>query len=156
MAGWPPWREWLRPRWRSSSVNSPRSAARQSPAARSASASVGGAGGGSGAGAGGGGGLGDKYLGQVVSLIKSNLVYAGSKPEGAKAKIKVSLLPDGTIRDAQLLKAVGDPAYAEAARRAVITTAKFPARPGGKLFSGGDREWTLSFCAKETAVCTVD
>lgn len=115
-----------------------------------------GAGGGSGTGAGGGGGLGDKYLGQVVSLIKSNLVYAGSKPEGAKAKIKVSLLPDGTIRDAQLLKAVGDPAYAEAARRAVITTAKFPARPGGKLFSGGDREWTLSFCAKETAVCTVD
>lgn len=115
-----------------------------------------GAGGGSGTGAGGGGGLGDKYLGQVVSLIKSNLVYAGSKPEGAKAKIKVFLLPDGTVRDAQLLKAVGDPAYAEAARRAVITTAKFPPRPGGKLFSGGDREWTLSFCAKETAVCTVD
>ncbi|MDR3409775.1 MAG: TonB family protein [Formivibrio sp.] len=106
--------------------------------------------------AGGGGHPGNDYLGQVVRLIKSNLVYPDNKPDSAKAKIKVFLLPDGTIRDAQLLKSIGDPAYAEAARRAVMTTHTFPPQPGGKLFSGDMREWTLSFCAKDSGDCRID
>lgn len=111
---------------------------------------------GPGVGAGGGGKPGNDYLGLVVRLIKSNLVYPDNKPDNAKAKIKVFLLPDGTIRDAQLLKSVGDPAYAEAARRAVMTTHTFPPQPGGKIFSGDMREWTLSFCAKENIECRID
>lgn len=109
-----------------------------------------------GAGSGGGGRPGDSYLGQVVRLIKSNLVYPDNRPDNPKAKIKVFLLPDGTIRDAQLVKSIGDPAYAEAARRAVITTHTFPPRPDGKGFSGDMREWTLSFCAKEVNECRID
>lgn len=109
-----------------------------------------------GLGAGGGGRLGDAYLGQVERLIKSNLVYPDNRPDNPKAKIKVFLLPDGTIRDAQLVKSIGDPAYAEAARRAVITTHTFPPRPDGKGFSGDMREWTLSFCAKEVNECRID
>jgi len=111
---------------------------------------------GPGAGAGGGGKPGNDYLGQVVRLIKSNLVYPDNKPDNAKAKIKVFLLPDGTIRDAQLLKSIGDPAYAEAAKRAVMTTHTFPPQPGGKIFSGDMREWTLSFCAKDSGDCKID
>lgn len=109
-----------------------------------------------GIGAGGGGKPGDAYLGQVIRLIKSNLVYPDNRPDNPKAKIKVFLLPDGTIRDAQLLQSVGDPAYAEAARRAVMTTRTFPPQPGGKIFSGDMREWTLSFCAKDRGECKVD
>lgn len=111
---------------------------------------------GPGVGAGGGGKPGNDYLGQVVRLIKSNLHYPDNKPDNAKAKIKVFLLPDGTIRDAQLLKSIGDPAYAEAAKSAVMTTHTFPPQPGGKIFSGDMREWTLSFCAKETVECRID
>jgi len=109
-----------------------------------------------GLGAGGGGRLGDAYLGQVVRLIKSNMVYPDNKPDNPKARIKVFLLPDGTIRDAQLLRAVGDPTYAEAARRAILTTRMFPPRPDGKSFTGDLREWNLSFCAKETDSCKID
>jgi TonB family protein len=101
-----------------------------------------------GAGAGGGGRPGDNYLGQVVRLIKSHTVYAGDKRVDSRALVKVYLLPDGSVRDAQVLRRSGDPAYAEAARRAVITTQKFPQLPGGKSFSSM-REWTLSFCARE-------
>ncbi|SFN49606.1 TonB C terminal [Formivibrio citricus] len=101
-----------------------------------------------GAGAGGGGRPGDNYLGQVVRLIKSNTVYAGNKQTDSRAQVKVFLLPDGTVREAQVVKKSGDPAYAEAARRAVITTQKFPPLPGGKSFSSM-REWTLTFCARE-------
>lgn len=107
-------------------------------------------------GAAGGGGLGDQYLGQVIRLIKANLVYSGNKAENAKARLKVFLLPDGTIREVQLLKALGDPAYAEAAKRAVITTHTFPPQPGGKPFSGNLREWTLNFCAREGSECRID
>ena len=106
--------------------------------------------------AGGGGKPGDAYLGLVVRLIKSNLVYPDNRPDNPKAKIKVFLLPDGTIRDAQLLQSVGDPAYAEAARRAVMTTRTFPPQPGNKMFSGDTREWTLSFCAKDRGECKLD
>lgn len=108
-----------------------------------------------GVGTGGGGKPGDAYLGQVVRLIKSHLVYP-DRPDNPKAKIKVFLLPDGTIQDAQLVKSTGDPAYAEAARRAVMTTHTFPPQPGGKSFTGNMREWTLSFCAKETNECRID
>lgn len=101
-----------------------------------------------GAGSGGGGRPGDSYLGQVVRLIKSNTIYSGNKQVDSRAQVKVFLLPDGSVRDAQILKRLGDPAYAEAARRAVITTQKFPPLPGGKSFSSM-REWTLSFCARE-------
>ncbi len=112
---------------------------------------------GPGVGAGGGGGKpGNDYLDQVGRLIKLNLHYPDNKPDNAKAKIKVFLLPDGTIRDAQLLKSVGDPAYAEAAKSAVMTTHTFPPQPGGKIFSGDMREWTLSFCARENVECRID
>lgn len=101
-----------------------------------------------GAGAGGGGRPGDSYLGQVVQLIKSHTVYAGNKQVDSRALVKVFLLPDGTVREAQILRKTGDAAYAESARRAVIATHKFPPLPGGKTFSSM-REWTLSFCARE-------
>ena len=84
----------------------------------------------------------------MVRLIKSHTIYSGNKQVDSRAQVKVFLLPDGTVRDAQILKKMGDPAYAEAARRAVMTTQKFPPLPKGKSFSNM-REWTLSFCARE-------
>lgn len=111
---------------------------------------------GPGVGAGGGGRLGDGYYDLVGRLIKSNLVYPDNRPDNSKAKIRVLLLPDGTIRDALLLKSVGDPAYAEAARRAVMTTRTFPPRPDGKNFADL-RQVELNFCAKETTTrCDID
>lgn len=99
---------------------------------------------------------GKEYSGLVVRIIKSNLVYPENRKESPKVKIKVSLLPDGSIRDAQVVRVVGDPAYAEAAKRAVMTTQRFPPQPDGKPFSGEWREWILSFCAKENAECRID
>lgn len=111
---------------------------------------------GPGAGAGSGNGIGDGYKDGVVQLIKRHLIYPDKADNNAKAKVKVFLLPDGTINDAKLIKAVGDPKYAEAALNAVMTTQKFPPQPGGKIFSGDNREWTLSFCAKEGSECKID
>lgn len=99
----------------------------------------------------------DEYMGMVVRLIKSNVVYPENKRESPKAKIRVFLLPDGSIQDAKVLKIMGDPAYAEATRRAVMTTQRFPVRPDGKAFSGDAREWVLSFCYdKNLRSCKID
>lgn len=101
-----------------------------------------------GAGAGGGGKPSDNYLAQVTRLIKSNTIYAGNKQLDSRAQLKIYLLPDGTVREVQVLRRSGDPAWAEAAQRAVVSTQKFPPLPGGKSFSNM-REWTVSFCARD-------
>ena len=92
------------------------------------------------------------YESLVSRLIRSKLDYHAVANDGAKARIRVSFLPDGTIVNADIIKQLGNPVYADAARRAILSVQRLPARPDGKLFSGDARVWVMNFCADESVV----
>lgn len=84
----------------------------------------------------------DAYLSQVKQIIKMNTIYSTNDGSNPSAVLKVFVLPDGTIRDVQIMSAVGDPAFAQARRQALLMMQKLPALPQGLKFSEM-REWTI-------------
>ncbi|WP_028450598.1 TonB C-terminal domain-containing protein [Chitinibacter tainanensis] len=87
----------------------------------------------------------ESYKGRLIQQIKSRTVY--SKGGNPTAEFRVIVLPDGSILEDQLqqLNATGDPAYAEATKRAILSMGRFPPLPDGQTFSGPLRTWTIKF-----------
>jgi colicin import membrane protein len=87
----------------------------------------------------------ESYKGRLIQQIKSRTVY--SKGGSPTAEFRVIVLPDGSILEDQLqqISATGDPAYAEATKRAILSMGRFPPLPDGQTFSGPLRTWTIKF-----------
>ncbi|WP_348946455.1 TonB C-terminal domain-containing protein [Chitinibacter sp. FCG-7] len=85
------------------------------------------------------------YKGRLIQQIKSRTVY--SKGGSPTAEFRVIVLPDGSILEDQLqqISATGDPAYAEATKRAILSMGRFPPLPDGQTFSGSLRTWNIKF-----------
>ncbi|WP_410499657.1 TonB C-terminal domain-containing protein [Chitinibacter sp. S2-10] len=87
----------------------------------------------------------ESYKGRLIQQIKSRTVYTrGGHPT---AEFRVVVLPDGSILEDQLQQtsASGDPAYAEATKRAILGMGSFPPLPDGQTFSGPLRVWNIKF-----------
>lgn len=96
----------------------------------------------------GGAGMGslDDYKSRLVALFKSRLVYPDDKPGNPQATLRISVLPDGSIRDVTVLKASIDPAYDEAAVRAVRAIDRLPEPGRGRSFRDRElREFNVNF-----------
>jgi colicin import membrane protein len=87
----------------------------------------------------------ESYKGRLIQQIKSRTVY--SKGGSPTAEFRVIVLPDGSILEDQLqqVSATGDPAYAEATKRAILSMGRFPPLPDGQTFSGPLRTWNIKF-----------
>ncbi|WP_157314938.1 TonB C-terminal domain-containing protein [Chitinibacter sp. GC72] len=87
----------------------------------------------------------ESYKGRLIQQIKSRTVY--SKGGSPTAEFRVIVLPDGSILEDQLqqISATGDPAYAEATKRAILSMGRFPPLPDGQTFSGSLRTWNIKF-----------
>ena len=87
-----------------------------------------------GAGKGKGNGVGAAYANAVGQEIKQKINYSktGSNPE---VFYKIYLLPDGSIRDIELVKASSDKAWDEAVKNAIQRYAPFPKPPDGATFN---------------------
>ncbi|WP_255988035.1 TonB family protein [Chitinolyticbacter albus] len=87
----------------------------------------------------------ESYAGRVRDLIRSRLIYDDTSAGNPNAVYKISLLPSGEIQSATLVRSSGDAAYNEATYRAIMALGQFPPLPSNKPFTGGEREWTITF-----------
>ncbi|WP_148713713.1 energy transducer TonB [Chitinolyticbacter meiyuanensis] len=85
------------------------------------------------------------YKGRVIDLIRSRTVFDDNTAGNPTAVYKISLLPSGEIQSAMLVRSSGDAAYNEATHRAIMALGQFPPLPSNKPFTGGEREWTITF-----------
>jgi len=67
-----------------------------------------------------------RYQDMIRSKIRRNIVMPPDVPESAMAEFKVTLLPDGSVMEAVLLKSSGNPAYDDAAERAIHKAEPLP------------------------------
>jgi colicin import membrane protein len=67
-----------------------------------------------------------RYTDMIRSKIRRNIVMPPDVPESAVAEFKVTLLPDGSVMEAELLKSSGNPAYDDAAERAIYKAQPLP------------------------------
>ncbi len=67
-----------------------------------------------------------RYQDMIRSKIRRNIVMPPDVPEGATAEYKVTLLPDGSVMEAELVKSSGNPAYDDAAERAIYKAQPLP------------------------------
>ncbi|KAF0812382.1 hypothetical protein IGB42_03050 [Andreprevotia sp. IGB-42] len=96
-----------------------------------------------GTGVGGGGAGSDKLRGygnSVAQLIKSRIVYPGS--DNPKVEFKITLFPDGTVRELKLVGGDGNAQWQEAVTRAIQSVGGFPPPPAGITY---DQVKTLNF-----------
>jgi len=105
--------------------------------------------GGPGMGAGGMGSL-DDYRSRLIALFKSRLVYPDDQLDNPQTTLRISVLPDGSIRDVVILKASSDPAYDNAAVRAVRAVDRLPDPGRGRSFRYPElREFNVNFKLRE-------
>lgn len=98
-----------------------------------------------GTGAGGTGSLND-YRARLIALFKSRLIYPDDKPGNPQVTLRIAVLPDGSIRDVTVLKASSDPAYDDAAVRAVRGVDHLPDPGRGRSFRDPElREFNVIF-----------
>jgi colicin import membrane protein len=70
-----------------------------------------------------------RYQDLIRNKIRRNIVMPPDVPETAKAEFKVTLLPDGSVMQAELLKSSGNAAYDNAAERAIYKAQPLPMPP---------------------------
>lgn len=88
----------------------------------------------------------DDYQARLVALFKSRLIYPDDNAGNPQVSLRISVLPDGSIRDVTILKASNDPAYDLAAVRAVRAVDRLPEPGRGRSFRDADlREFTVNF-----------
>ena len=94
----------------------------------------------------GGSGAQDDYQARLVALFKSRLIYPDDNTGNPQVSLRISVLPDGSIRDVTILKASNDPAYDLAAVRAVRAVDRLPEPGRGRSFRDAElREFTVNF-----------
>ncbi len=67
-----------------------------------------------------------RYQDMIRSKIRRNIVMPPDVPESATAEFKVTLLPDGSVLEAVLLRSSGNKAYDDAAERAIHKAEPLP------------------------------
>lgn len=68
-----------------------------------------------------------RFQDMIRSKIRRNIVgVPANLPDSAKAEFKVTLLPDGSVLDAKLVASSGNPAYDDAAERAIYKAQPLP------------------------------
>lgn len=67
-----------------------------------------------------------RFQDMIRNKIRRNIVMPPDVSPNAEAVFKVTLLPDGTVRDAVLQQSSGNPAYDEATERAIFKTHRLP------------------------------
>ena len=73
------------------------------------------------------------YNSRLVARIKPNVVFADALSGNPVAEIEVRTQPDGTITSRRLVKSSGNPAWDEAALRAIDRTGSLPRDTDGKV-----------------------
>jgi colicin import membrane protein len=86
----------------------------------------------------------DEYKEKIKSKIRDNIVEPQNVPKKARAEFLVTLLPDGGVLNARLIKFSGDPAYDSAVERAIRKSELLPLPPDVSLFKNF-REIKLGF-----------
>lgn len=76
----------------------------------------------------------DAYMARVRNQIRRNMIYPDDAPGNPQAEFAVTLLPDMTILSVELKKSSGNPAFDEAAKRAILGTRQYPALLPGMVF----------------------
>ncbi|SMC29638.1 Cell division and transport-associated protein TolA [Andreprevotia lacus DSM 23236] len=102
-----------------------------------------------GTGVGGGGAGNDKLRGygmSVAQLIKSRIVYPGS--DNPRVEFKITLFPDGTVRELKVVNGDGNPQWQDAVTRAIQSLGAFPPPPAGVKYDQV-RELNFAFRPKD-------
>jgi colicin import membrane protein len=73
------------------------------------------------------------YNSRLVARIRPNVVFTGAVNANPVAEIEVRTQPDGTITSRRLVRSSGNPAWDEAALRAIDRTGSLPRDTDGKV-----------------------
>jgi colicin import membrane protein len=71
----------------------------------------------------------DRYRGLIQAKIKRSIVMPPDVADNAVAEFAVTVLPDGSVLTPKLLKSSGNPAYDNAAERAILRAQPLPMPP---------------------------
>jgi len=86
----------------------------------------------------------DEYQAKIRAKIRSNIVMPPGVAKDASAEFLVTLLPGGSVLNAELKKSSGYGAYDNAVERAIFKSDPLPLPPDAQLFSAF-RELLLTF-----------
>ena len=75
------------------------------------------------------------YAGRIQARVRPNIVFADDVAGNPTADVEVSVSPTGTILSTRLKKSSGNPAWDNAALRAVEKTEKLPLDENGRVWS---------------------
>jgi colicin import membrane protein len=73
------------------------------------------------------------YAGRVAARVRPNIVYTEDFPASLATEIEVRAAPDGTIMSRRVLRSSGNPAWDNAALRAIDRTATLPRDTDGRV-----------------------
>ena len=73
------------------------------------------------------------YAGRVAARVRPNIVYTEDFPANLATEIEVRAAPDGTIMSRRVLRSSGNPAWDNAALRAIDRTATLPRDTDGRV-----------------------
>lgn len=76
----------------------------------------------------------DKYQAKIRAKIRSNIVMPPDVAKDARAEFMVTLLPGGTVLNAELVKSSGNAVYDKAVERAILKSDPLPVPPDVTLF----------------------
>lgn len=76
----------------------------------------------------------DKYQAKIKAKIRSNIVMPPDVAKDALAEFIVTLLPGGTVLNAELVKSSGNTVYDNAVQRAILKSDPLPVPPDVTLF----------------------
>ncbi len=89
----------------------------------------------------------DEYQARIRAKIRRNIVMPPDVANDARAEFLVTLLPGGTVLNAQQIKSSGNAAYDDAVERAILKSDPLPLPPDATLF---DRFRELDLVFKPT------
>jgi len=89
----------------------------------------------------------DKYQARIRAKIRSNIVMPPDVAKDARTEFMVTLLPGGTVLNAELVKSSGNAVYDNAVQRAILKSDPLPVPPDVTLF---DRFRKLDLVFKPT------
>ena len=77
----------------------------------------------------------DEYKAKIHDKIRRNVVNPPGVANDARAEFMVTLLPGGTVLNAERIKSSGNPAYDDAVERAILKSDPLPVPPDVTLFN---------------------
>lgn len=77
----------------------------------------------------------EKYRAAFQQLIEDNRILSAVFPNNINCKVRIKLLPDGSILSVNIVEASGNPAYDELATTAIYKSAPFPMPQEHELYT---------------------